>query len=91
MRLLLLILVLTFAGCPCNQPPREPSPDIDQCPAACGVLKDKCPRTRLSQDKPCDDACRQIENSGYITINPSCIAKAKDPDEVRACNVQCDE
>lgn len=90
MRLVLVLLSLVLVACP-TKPVREPSPDIDQCEAACFVLIEKCPNTKLSRDKPCNQACRQVETSGYITINPGCIAKAETANAVRACNIDCKE
>jgi hypothetical protein len=95
-RLLIAMLAFTCLGCPktVTPPPAGPPPedsDPAKCAEACTVITLKCPKTKLAEDKPCVEACRQVESSGYLTIHPKCIAEAVDVSGIRACNFDCKE
>lgn len=96
-RLIVFLFAIISLGCPKTDvipPPHGPPPedsDPTKCADACAVILLKCPNTKLAEDKPCVDACKQIEGSGYLTIHPKCIANAVDAAGVRSCNFDCKE
>lgn len=90
------LLSLLLTGCPPPVPPDPPGPppadaDPTACDEACFVIKAKCPKTKLAEDRDCPSACKKVEGSGYVTMHATCIAKSVTADDVRKCNFDCKE
>lgn len=91
-----IVLLLCLSSCPTPVTPPPPGPppadaDPAACDGACVVIKSKCPKTKLAQDNDCPTACRKVESSGYITMHAPCISKSVTADDVRKCNLDCQE
>jgi hypothetical protein len=73
--------------------PEPGPPPVDQtaCQRACAVLAlHKCPEALPSPSgRSCVATCEAIEDSGFISLDPLCVAEARSLADVRACDVRC--
>lgn len=88
----LLLFVLALAGCPREpQDPPPPTPVPPPAPDACGPACERfrefgCPEGQPTpQGAPCEEFCRNAEESGAITLNPLCVLGSQTCDEARRC------
>lgn len=86
-------LALLLLAARCSDPVAPPGPEpVDagtqaDCRAACDkLLALHCPEAEPTPDGgSCFDVCWNAESSGYVTINPNCVANATTCDGVEQC------
>lgn len=92
-RLLLLgLLALGACAAQCSPPAQPHPPPVEagtaaDCEAACQRLTDlDCPEAQPTPDGgSCVDVCRNAEGTGYVTLDPHCIAQGTTCAAVGAC------
>lgn len=85
-------------GGSCHREPTprpEPAPLGDSaapgdCSAACSHLRDLgCPAGQPTpKGASCEEVCQSTEDSGVVTLNPACVARAASCDAVDNCTRQ---
>ena len=92
MRTWLVWSVVVFTACRITGPVLLPADDA--CTNACKVLEHYgCEEARPRKDRTCADRCRQLEETGYVTVHPDCVVQHSDSlEDVRAlCRYSCKE
>jgi len=87
-----MLWLLSIVGCSSHVV--HPSPGLDACPAACGMMHElEC---REGNDvEQCTADCERLSRLGYVWIGPEsgpqCVlASDGTVDGVRGCNVRCE-
>lgn len=93
-KLLLVSLTLTLSSCRSITPVL--SPTAPACDNACTALsaygcEEAQPRKIGPRTRTCVERCKQIENTGYMSVAPECVVQhASSLEDIRrVCNYEC--
>lgn len=83
-----VLLLLTIASCSSGSCHAETRPTTrERCSAACSKMRSlACPDWADTGDGArCEDVCENVESSGVMSLNPSCVADAATCDDAKVC------